>query len=137
MQCPECHQEMQNKTLGDVSIEECPQCRGIWFDPGEIDEVVDNISPDLRWMDFEQWRKKAEFRVALDPLYCPRCRSIPLTTITEKRSGTSVRTCTNCRGSWLNAGELTHIINSLYAEAENTTAAEYFRESLKQVIHPG
>jgi Zn-finger nucleic acid-binding protein len=132
MKCPECNRQMNSKQLGDVSIDECPQCRGIWFDPGEIDEVKESLSPDLRWMDFEQWRKNAEFKVAFDPLYCPRCETIPMTTIAEKQSGTSVRTCSNCKGSWLNAGDLSNVINSLYTEAENTTSAEYLKESLKQ-----
>jgi Zn-finger nucleic acid-binding protein len=123
---------MQNKTIGDADIDECPKCRGIWFDPGEIDEVKDSLSPDLRWMDFEHWRKKAEFKVSYDRLSCPRCKNIPLTTIGEKQSGTAVRFCTNCKGSWLNAEDLANIINSLYTEAENRTSAEYFRESLKQ-----
>ena len=76
MNCPQCRLPLQKNHLGDAAIEECPQCRGIWFDPKQIDEVKDQIAPDLSWMDFELWRKNADFQVLSDPLYCPRCPDI-------------------------------------------------------------
>jgi len=33
MNCPQCRQPLQKNHLADTDIEECPQCRGIWFDP--------------------------------------------------------------------------------------------------------
>ncbi|MGA8020570.1 MAG: zf-TFIIB domain-containing protein [Desulfobacterales bacterium] len=132
MNCPKCNQPMENKRMGDVAIDECRKCRGIWFDPGEIDDVKDRIEPEFRWMDFELWRAQAEFKVEFDPLSCPRCRDVALTAVTEKDSTTVVRFCTECGGTWLNVGDLAKIIEALNTELDRRTASDYFKESLKQ-----
>lgn len=118
--------------LGDTPIDECPQCRGIWFDPDRIDSIKDEVAPDLRWMDFELWRKNADFKVAPDPLYCPRCTDTALTTVAEDESGISLKFCTRCGGNWLSAADLTRIIAELDAEADSRSAADYFKESFRQ-----
>lgn len=123
---------MQNKHIGDVTIDECMQCRGIWFDPGEIDEIKDEISSDLRWMDFELWRKKADFKVEFDPLNCPRCKESALTEVAEQVSGTSIRFCAQCRGNWLSVGDFAKIITALTTQVDNRTVSDYIKESLKQ-----
>ncbi len=132
MNCPQCRLPLQKSHLGDAAIEECPQCRGIWFDPNTIDEVKDDIAPDLRWMDFELWRKNADFQVLSDPLHCPRCTDIALTTVSESESGIYIKFCTRCGGNWLSAADLTRIISELDAEADHRSAADYFRESFRQ-----
>jgi Zn-finger nucleic acid-binding protein len=123
---------MMNKTFGHTAIDECPQCRGIWFDPGEIDEVKNRVEPELRWIDFQLWKDQAVFSIQPDPLFCPRCPDVAMTALKEKDSNLVIRFCTRCGGTWLNAGDLANIIHSLNAEAENLTAAEYLKESLKQ-----
>ena len=132
MNCPHCEQPMEKKHIGDVTIDECRKCRGIWFDPGQIDEVKDEVAPDLRWMDFELWRNQADFQVESDPLNCPRCTNSVLTKIIEEESGISVRLCSRCGGSWLSAVDLAKIIDALEAELDKRTASDYFKESFKQ-----
>ena len=43
---------MKPLKIGDVQIDECRQCRGIWFGKGELAEAKDEVDPDLRWLDF-------------------------------------------------------------------------------------
>jgi Zn-finger nucleic acid-binding protein len=132
MLCPKCNQLMEKKRIGDVLIDECLKCRGIWFDMGEIDDVKDEMAPELRWMDFELWRAQADFKVEFDPLFCPRCKNAALTAVTEKRSATVVRFCTQCGGTWLNAGDLANVIDALNTELDKRTATDHFKESLRQ-----
>ena len=132
MNCPKCNRPMASRRIGDAAIDECRKCLGIWFDPGEIDEIKDEISPELRWIDVGLWREKTDFKVESDPLFCPRCMNITLTTITEKRSNTTVRFCAQCGGSWLNPADLAKIISALSADLNNRSASYYLEESLKQ-----
>lgn len=83
-------------------------------------------------MDFELWRRKAEFEVASDPLQCPRCADIALTIMTDKETETSVRFCQRCQGSWMTAGDFAGIVTALSTELDHLTTADYFRESLEQ-----
>ena len=132
MNCPQCHEPMQIQPIGDIVVDECKRCRGIWFDPGEIDELKDELSPELRWLDFKIWRREARFQVDFDPLACPRCHDIPLTTLTERESKAFLRFCTRCRGSWLEAVDLARIVEALARELDAKTASDYIQASLKQ-----
>jgi Zn-finger nucleic acid-binding protein len=132
MNCPQCRQPMQSRLIGDIIVEECCQCRGLWFDPGEIEEIKDELSPELRWLDFKTWRRDAHFQVDFDPLQCPRCHDITLMMLTEEESRASLRFCTQCRGSWLQAADFVRIINTLAAELDTKTTYDYIRTSLGQ-----
>ena len=132
MNCPQCREPMQSQPIGDTVVDECGQCRGIWFDPGKIDEIKDELSPELRWLDFRIWRREAQFQVEFDPLYCPRCGDIPLTTLTEGASMASLRFCTQCRGRWLEVADFARIIEALVRELNAKTTTDYIQASLKQ-----
>lgn len=45
MQCPKCHSEMlEQKVLtqsGEVVIDKCERCAGLWFDSGEAEKLKD------------------------------------------------------------------------------------------------
>ena len=49
MYCPVCRQAMEPVKIGDVQIDGCRQCRGFWFDKGELAEAKDKADPDLRF----------------------------------------------------------------------------------------
>ncbi|MCD4786019.1 MAG: zf-TFIIB domain-containing protein [Candidatus Eremiobacteraeota bacterium] len=38
--CPRCRKPMQEKLFGDVSIDICRTCSGIWLDDGELQRIV-------------------------------------------------------------------------------------------------
>ena len=114
MNCPQCQQPMTKKSRGDVTLDACPQCRGLWFDSGEIDDLKDQLAPpELRWTDFDLWRHQAGFEVSFDPLHCPRCPDTALTTIADKQSDTTVRFCPRCQGSWMTAEDFAGIVSAL------------------------
>lgn len=39
MQCPKCQIMMREREKGDVIIDICPQCRGVWLDAGELEKL--------------------------------------------------------------------------------------------------
>ncbi|MGB5983890.1 MAG: zf-TFIIB domain-containing protein [Desulfobacterales bacterium] len=132
MNCPQCKQPMQNKQIGEIIIDECRTCRGIWFDPGEIEEVKDEVAPQLRWMDIELWRDNTDFKVEFDSLYCPRCLDVAMTALVDRKSDTTLRFCNVCNGFWLRAADFRQIIAALDQEADRLSATDYLKESLKQ-----
>jgi Zn-finger nucleic acid-binding protein len=38
--CPRCSKAMKEKLYGDVSIDICSECSGIWLDDGELQRIV-------------------------------------------------------------------------------------------------
>jgi Zn-finger nucleic acid-binding protein len=120
------------KKLGNVVLDECPQCQGIWFDKDELEDAKDEIDPDLRWMDFEIWSKQARFDVTQKPLECPRCRKNAMKVINFQEPDIDITFCAFCEGVWLNAGDFKDIIDALDKEAETKSVPEYMRASLKE-----
>lgn len=39
IKCPKCGHGMTELTLGGVVIDRCTECHGLWFDPGEEEEL--------------------------------------------------------------------------------------------------
>lgn len=39
--CPSCREPMRPSTMGDVTLDYCLRCRGIWMDHGELLRVVE------------------------------------------------------------------------------------------------
>ena len=39
VQCPRCQVTMREREQGNVIIDICPQCRGVWLDPGELEKL--------------------------------------------------------------------------------------------------
>jgi Zn-finger nucleic acid-binding protein len=96
MQCPECHKSMTPYASGELVLDECPQCKGIWFDKDELAEAVEKIEPDLRWMDFEIWKKEAIISSKDEPLECPRCRKIAMQAINYREPDIDITFCPSC-----------------------------------------
>jgi hypothetical protein len=40
MKCPKCGHDMKEETLENVSVDRCTHCEGIYFDAGELDQVL-------------------------------------------------------------------------------------------------
>lgn len=39
LNCPRCHIHMEKLKKGDVIIDVCKKCNGMWLDDGEIDKL--------------------------------------------------------------------------------------------------
>lgn len=46
--CPGCHSELTESVLGDIFIDICPRCRGIWLDQGELGRAVEQYRQGRR-----------------------------------------------------------------------------------------
>lgn len=42
MHCPKCGQELAAEECGDVEIDVCPSCKGLWLDAGELATIVES-----------------------------------------------------------------------------------------------
>jgi hypothetical protein len=39
MRCPKCGTQLEEITLGEVSVDKCTNCEGLWLDKGEIERI--------------------------------------------------------------------------------------------------
>lgn len=48
MLCPVDGRELQMTHREGIELDYCPECRGIWFDRGELDKVIERSNEQLR-----------------------------------------------------------------------------------------
>ena|SRR2546426_9721061 len=39
MKCPKCGMQLEEIAFGDVHVDKCFQCEGVWLDSGEIEKI--------------------------------------------------------------------------------------------------
>ena len=117
-------------TVGGVAVDVCSNgCGGMWFDQGELrkfDEPSEAVGEALLTV-------APADGVVVDVARrydCPKCPDTEMMRhfASTKRSVT-VDECPNCRGFWLDAGELGKIRGEFPSqEARRQAAGEYFAE---------
>lgn len=136
MDCPRCAVPLNPLSAGDIEVDECPQCKGVWFDQDELRQAKDLADPGLNWYDFEIWKYADRFKLVPNPLQCPRCNT-EMFAMNYDATEVEIDVCNQCRGVWLDGGEFEKIIDALNRELTTAKISDYVRASLregKQVI---
>ncbi len=131
MKCPVCKIELNKKSIGDVEVDECSKCGGMWFEEDELRRAKDASEADLNWMDFEIWKNKDKFKAESRNLSCPKCSQI-LVAVNYADTKTEIDYCANCKGVWLDQGELKKIIDALNEELNAKSFPDYIKSSLQE-----
>jgi uncharacterized protein len=127
MKCIKCDGELVLVRIGDVHVDQCDKCNGIWFDSGELAKIVgrgdvdalrtkarESLLPEAK--EFDQRRAS-----------CPRCKGEgKLVQIASMTSDFHIDTCAVCGGEWLDGGELAIVRN----EGFSRKVAAFFRRIL-------
>lgn len=101
MYCPHCKKDslVSHRVKDrDVTVEYCKDCRGIWFDGREMEQMIDVASVELAIPD----GAKPVNRV------CPKCH-VPMQAFNYPQTFVKVEMCPTCIGLWLDGGELKEI----------------------------
>ena len=102
MKCVKCDGQLHRVPVGDVEVDQCDRCAGIWFDARELDRVLVQKSVDAL-------RRLHPPRADLDERRgrCPRCRGAgDLVRVASTTASIHIDTCPVCGGQWLDGGEL-------------------------------
>lgn len=122
MDCPKCNSEMQEMKIetlhGQVIIDKCNSCKGLWFDNGEAEQLKGG------WM--------ADFADSGDPtigktyntvrdIKCPRCGK-PMTKLNDPKQGHIEYEACAEHGMFMDAGEFT--------DYKHETLLDIFRDAV-------
>lgn len=134
--CPRCNVPLQSLDLqlhGKFLIERCDQCLGLFFDPGELDALLQatvthvytinrkllaNINSTLR---------SSEYGISY--IKCPVCATLMNRVNFGARSGVIIDSCQD-HGLWLDGGELRQLFE--WSKAGGSLLAEERREQQRQ-----
>lgn len=110
--CPRCEKKMLTIDLeinGTFLIEQCTQCYGIFFDPNELETLLDLSVSNVFSIDMDRIGELT-METPVQPntvayLKCPVCRKLMNRTNFGNRSGVIADQC-GSHGIWLDSGEL-------------------------------
>ncbi|NNG01528.1 MAG: hypothetical protein HKM93_19225 [Desulfobacteraceae bacterium] len=129
--CPKCEVELTQTGIGSVEVDECEQCKGVWFDKDELRQAKDMTDADLNWMDFDIWKHEDRFKVKPSAINCPVCKT-KTQTIDYGSSTIEVDYCPSCQGIWLEEHEFKKIIDSLELELVSKSFSDYIKASIEE-----
>jgi Zn-finger nucleic acid-binding protein len=110
--CPHCVVWMEKVNCGDFVIDECPKCRGRWYDAGELDQALKSFARVFTETDIAAIRRAVgkPSRVTGEVKYirCPKCAELMVRKNFGGASGIIVDKCKE-HGTWLDGGEFDKI----------------------------
>jgi len=107
MNCPRCKTDLQKVVIPElnksIEVDQCNNCKGIWFDYGELQSIEKVVEPVL--FEFRKIPRKNDQLIALN---CPFCDLHPRMNKAEHPRDHKVvmDVCEHCNGIWLDGGEL-------------------------------
>ena len=114
--CPQCQIPLQTiklKLKEAFYIERCKSCFGLFFDPGEIETLLESTVSNvfeinvklLKNINKDRYQLKKQFSY----VKCPVCSILMNRVNFAHRSGVIIDQCKK-HGIWLNNGEITHLM---------------------------
>ncbi len=102
MQCPKCLNEMEKVVFEHVEIDRCDECRGIWFDDLEHEEL--KVLKGAEIVDDGDVRVGKEFN-KIDRIVCPKCKTRMIRMVDRVQPHIWYESCSVCNGLFFDAGE--------------------------------
>ena len=107
--CCGCQTPMHEVNIQGTVIDVCPSCSGIWFDTGELEEVLEKLdSPHDVFQDGEEAGPNSNIPESGAPRNCPHCNLMMGKKNYKRFSGVIVDIC-RFHGLYLDAHELEKI----------------------------
>jgi len=100
MNCPKCAAAMESITVGDIDVDRCVGCKGIWFDAREYEKLKD--VKGAQRIDIGKRPPDADQPHRID---CPVCHTRMITMTVHGHPKLKYESCTVCFGAFFDAGE--------------------------------
>jgi Zn-finger nucleic acid-binding protein len=150
--CPRCSVTLKTVDLqlgSSFLIERCDDCLGLFFDPGELEALLEASVSNVFVINKTQIDSINKFRTsedfAVSYLKCPDCSQIMNRINFGAKSGVIVDRCKD-HGVWLDGGELRHLMEWMKAggklldqerkEQQKQEALRQSRQELERREHP-
>jgi len=105
MKCLNCDSEMMNNLVqtktDQIAYDICEACGSLWLDAGELDKMALQVDGSIEYCSYDKAQGGAE-----PSKKCPRCEDTALDKVSFIGSDIVLDHCRNCRGFWLDGGEL-------------------------------
>ncbi|KKS90262.1 MAG: hypothetical protein UV65_C0018G0006 [Parcubacteria group bacterium GW2011_GWF2_43_11] len=132
MKCPNNHESFQEIKIGNVKVDYCSECKGLWFNQDELRQAKDLQDEYAKWFDFDLWDNEKNFKSTQSLRLCP-VDHVPMFKIKYKDSTVEIDACKKCLGVWLDKDEFKNIVEFV----KGRSAYDLLHNYTKSVIEEG
>ena len=139
--CPNCDKVLQTIDLNakiPIQIERCKTCFGLFFDPGEVEELLESSVSNVFDPNFKLIQNINKDRYPnnkkIKYVKCPVCRVLMNRVNYAYRSGVVIDQCIK-HGVWVNSGGIAHLLEWKKAGGELLHAQYNEKMSKKKKTH--
>ena len=130
MNCPRCDVALDEKKLKDIEIDHCPQCKGLWLDFHEMDQLEDDA------MDEDSRKGMMEYARRESDISCPHCHEV-METFNYRAHDLPIDHCKNQHGYWLDEGEEKKVLEIMKQRIQDLKRSSSAEESWMQFLERG
>jgi Zn-finger nucleic acid-binding protein len=131
MKCAKCPGTLAPLRQGDLVLDRCGACQGLFFDAGELSKVFSDEDPGTLREEVCALPASADARAAV----CPRCAQTMNRVSSTRVPAVSYDVCLGCNAIWLDAGELS-VLDGEHTERQERAKDEGPRlRRLAQAVH--
>lgn len=112
--CPKCEAPMEQASIGEVQIDRCRGCGGLWLDALEKEKLL--AAPGQSRLADTGSAKIGKELDDQTQILCPRDRSRMIHMVDLRQSHVGFESCKVCGGVFLDAGELRDLAHYSVAE---------------------
>lgn len=130
MNCPKCDSELVKKSYkGIFEVDSCPNCRGMWLDFQELDQLEDiTFDKDAQKGSLMHFQAKTNYP-------CPHCGE-KMEEFRYRLYDLKLDACTaNDHGFWLDAGEDERVMEIMQKRAKEMERKVNAESEWKEVLH--
>lgn len=130
MNCPRCDVALDEKKLKDIDIDHCPQCKGLWLDFHELDQLEDHA------MDDDESKGMIEYARRESDISCPHCGEV-METFNYRAHDLPIDHCKNQHGYWLDEGEEKKVLEVMKQRVQDLKRSSSAEESWVNFLERG
>ncbi len=118
--CPVDGAGLERVAFQGIEVDVCRKCGGIWFDRGELDDVMrEAVSQPQSVARLDPKAGAPTRQTPHRTLGCPRCRTPMRPEIYGKVSSIELDRCPRCQGQWADGGEISALVEYLHDPGES------------------
>ena len=130
LNCPRCNVALNEKKFKDIDVDHCPQCKGLWLEFHELDQLEDHS------MDSDDSKGMLEYARRESDISCPHCDEL-METFNYRAHNLPIDHCTNEHGYWLDEGEEKKVLDIMKQRVRDLKRSSSAEESWSKFLERG
>jgi Zn-finger nucleic acid-binding protein len=117
MICPACRHGMIVVEYRRIELDHCPNCKGVWFDSGELDILLKTTGRESESQFLSELINGPEAATAEARRRCPICRDTMKKLAISQQPPVHIDACPRGNGLWFDGGEVDVLLQELDRKA--------------------